>query len=824
LGILANAPAQTTGEATLEEAIRGFEAALRQKDFDRATAAWEFPSPERRTAEEAILRGVFSATQVAFSSDVPARTTGGENAVTLGTLTQISEPRGAVEQWSLLWKRTPLGWRIVSKETFGGIDGMVHLDLQKEGFVAAGQTIELEDFTLKMVEGTFFLNTQEAGPTALVFVGKGRVRFKPRPVTERGQMKIFARSEKLEDDVSRAFLRLHPADLYRVLKPGTFAEDPGSARHLGRAREFFERHKGDAFVLDAAIEGAPWWLLPGLGDAAIAFETKRFGTLTLSLSSFEQEGVSLFNRTTKRQISVYPRAIAVTEDGDGESAFDVVHHDLSLSVNPDTFDLSGLATATIDVKAPVTSFRFQLDDDLQVRSVRSAQGGRHLFFRVRGQNSVLVSMGSLAGRVGRFNLSVEYSGRLPAGTVDSEILQGQTFTTEETPAFFIDPALIYSRRRSFYPQIGGEDYATSTLNVSVPPGWTVVSGGERTEKVNAKGSTITHQQSQAGKYVAFVVARMQSIARERSEGLSFEAWGQSRTRREAIRAVDTLKVATRFYGDLFGKAPYSPLNMAMVEAQVPGGHSPPGLIILQQRPPLMGSGLRDDPATFYDIPGFFLAHELAHQWWGHGVTPRSYRDRWVAEGFAQYAAALWARESQGEATFARVLRKMVSWARRLNDLGPVDLGNRVGHIQNNPQAHRAIVYNKGALVLDMVRRVIGDEAFGRGLRKLQSEHRFGKVDSEMVRRAFESEGSVNLDGLWEVFVRNTRLPSVRLETREGTPDIVVEGYSGPLPVTALVGDERLHLIVRGRMRLPSGGSEAKVILDPDGVSLAIVKR
>lgn len=822
--MLANGSAQTSSDPALTEAIRAFEAALRQKDFAAATALWAFDTPARQATEQGMLRGVLSATEVGFTLDNPVRSADGESAVTLGTLTQISEPRGAVEQWSLLWRKTVAGWRIVSRETFGGIDGLVHLNLQKEGFTASGQTIELEDFTLRMLEGTFFLNTQEAGPTALVFVGKGRVTFKPRPVTERGQMRIFARSEVLEDDVSRAFLRLHPADLYRTLRPGTFADDPQSRQRLPKAIEFFERHKGDAFVLDAPIPGAPWWLLPGLGDAAIAFETRRFGSLTLSLSNSEVEGVSLFNRTTQKQIVVYPRANSLGDPEDGELAFDVAHHDLSLTLNPENFDLNGRDLVSVDVRAPMNSFRFHLDNDLQVRSVRSTEGGRHLFFRVRGQNSILVSMGSLAGRIGRLNLAIEYGGRLPAGTVDSEILQGQTFGVEETPTFFMDPALIYSRRRWFYPQFGDDDYATSTLKVTVPAGWMVVSGGVRTETADKGFATITHEQTMEAKYMAFVAARLLPIARERAEALSFDAYGQSRSRREAARSVEALKDAAEFYRGLFGPLPYSPINLAMVEAPTPGGHSPPGLIILQQRPPLMGGGLKDDPATFYDLPGFFLAHELAHQWWGHGVTPKSYRDRWVAEGFAQYAAALWSRQALGEETFNRVLRKMVTWARRLTHLGPVDLGNRVGHIQNNAQAHRAIVYNKGALVLDMVRRLIGEEAFGEGLRKLQNDHRFGKVDSEMVRRAFESAGSTDLDPLWEVFVRNTALPSMRVETRNGHQEIVVHGYAGPLPVTVLVDGVRADLIVSGRLVIPGAAPGAKVQVDPSGVSLVTVTR
>jgi len=819
LGILARGSAQTAIDPSLTEALRLFETALHQKDMGKALSAFRFVNAEDRSNHEAELRGIFSAREVAFVSDAPGVSADGLVAGTLGTLTQITEPRGAVEQWSLRWEKTGAGWRIVSKENFGGIDGLVHLTLQSPGYVATGQTIELEDFTLKMLDGTFFLNTQESGPTALVFVGRGQVTFKPRPATERGQMKIFAKSEILEDEVSRAFLRIHPADLYRTLKPGSFVEDPMSASRIARATEYFDRHKTDSFILDASVAGAPWWLLPGLGDGMIAFDTRRFGTLTLSLSSFEDEGVSLFNRSTQRQISAYARAAAAGQVPNDDSAFDVIHHDLAISLNPETFDLTGRDTVTIEVKSPVTSFRFHLDDELQVRSVRSNEGGRHLFFRVRGQNSVLVYMGQLSDRIGRFSLTVDYIGRLPAGTVESEVLQvGQDIPGDETP-FFLDPALIYSKRRSFYPQLGDEDYSTSTLKVTVPADWNVVSGGARSEVTEISTRTVTHEQRQEGKYIGFLVSRLTPIADERTGALAFIAFSQSRARRDAARAVTWLKSAATFYEGAFGPIPYSPLNLALVEAQVPGGHSPPGLIIVQQRPPLMGGGLKDDPATFYDIPGFFLAHELAHQWWGHGVTPRSYRDRWIAEGFAQYAAALWSRESQGEDTFNRVLHKMVTWARRLTAAGPVDLGNRVGHIQNNAQAHRAIVYDKGALVLDMVRRVVGDEAFRRSLRRLQKEHRFAKVDSETVRRAFEVEASTNLDGLWEIFVRNTTLPSMRIESTAAGQEIVVDGYTGPLPVEVRVGEKRLSLIVNGRLVIPGAGPSAKVVLDPDGISL-----
>ena len=64
LAMLTNGHAQSTADPALIEAIRGFEAALREKDLDRALLAWQFASPADRTAEETALRGIFSSQQV----------------------------------------------------------------------------------------------------------------------------------------------------------------------------------------------------------------------------------------------------------------------------------------------------------------------------------------------------------------------------------------------------------------------------------------------------------------------------------------------------------------------------------------------------------------------------------------------------------------------------------------------------------------------------------------------------------------------------------------------------------------------------------------
>ena len=148
---------------------------------------------------------------------------------------------------------------------------------------------------------------------------------------------------------------------------------------------------------------------------------------------------------------------------------------------------------------------------------------------------------------------------------------------------------------------------------------------------------------------------------------------------------------------------------------------------------------RNDPAAFSNYPEFFIAHELAHQWWGQAVGWRNYHEQWLSEGFAQYFAALYAERYRGADVFAGVMRQMRKWGMDESDQGPVYLGYRLGHIRGESKVFRALAYNKSAAVLHMLRRLVGDDAFFRGIRRFYRMSRFRKAGTEDFRLAMEAE-------------------------------------------------------------------------------------
>ena len=104
---------------------------------------------------------------------------------------------------------------------------------------------------------------------------------------------------------------------------------------------------------------------------------------------------------------------------------------------------------------------------------------------------------------------------------------------------------------------------------------------------------------------------------------------------------------------------------------------------------------------------------------------------------------------------------MSRWALDRSDQGPVYLGYRLGHIRNDGRVFRALVYNKGALTLHMLRRMIGDDAFFRGLRRFYTMWRFKKAGTEDVKAAFEIETNRDLDRFFDRWIYGFTLPRLK---------------------------------------------------------------
>jgi aminopeptidase N len=192
---------------------------------------------------------------------------------------------------------------------------------------------------------------------------------------------------------------------------------------------------------------------------------------------------------------------------------------------------------------------------------------------------------------------------------------------------------------------------------------------------------------------------------------------------------------------------------------------------------------------------------------------------------------LYARERRGEGVFRDVIRHLRRWAMDQSDQGPVYLGYRLGHIKGDGRVFRAIVYNKGASVLHMLRRLIGDEAFFTGMRRYYNDNRFKKAGTEDLQRAMEAESGRSLAGFFEHWIYASGLPRVRYSTSTEGQELIVrfeqvaDVYEMPVTITLQYADKSVEHVVAlteaaVEARLPLSGALRGVEVNADGAALA----
>ena len=265
----------------------------------------------------------------------------------------------------------------------------------------------------------------------------------------------------------------------------------------------------------------------------------------------------------------------------------------------------------------------------------------------------------------------------------------------------------------------------------------------------------------------------------------------------------------------------------------------------------------------------FLAHEVAHEWWGHQLAWASYRDQWLSEGLAEYASMMFIEASMDKGD--RILRDWVqayhdevngslksffgAFARPglafLSDrgrerVGPIGHGNRAG-TNENPAAYTSMAYTKGSLVMHSLRNIMrtitgNDDLFIRVMRDFVATHRGGAVRTEDLLATIQRHANSSYwPAFFDQYVYSNDIPTLEwsheLNQVEGewvlsvevTQTDVPEGFRTAVPLRAEFGKDKhgdMLLMLdqpTKRFDLKMGERPSRVILNPDNAVLVKVK-
>ena len=156
-----------------------------------------------------------------------------------------------------------------------------------------------------------------------------------------------------------------------------------------------------------------------------------------------------------------------------------------------------------------------------------------------------------------------------------------------------------------------------------------------------------------------------------------------------------------------------------------------------------------------------VSHELAHQWFGDKITCADWHNIWLNEGFATYSEALWLEKAYGKSSYDSQINSEMGnpnqWWTAKAASGPLyvqDISS-VNSIFNSARS-----YAKGAVVLHMLRGVLGDEDFFRTLYEYSNhpEFAFKAAVTEDFQSVAESVSNKDLDYFFSEWIYGENYP------------------------------------------------------------------
>jgi aminopeptidase N len=159
-----------------------------------------------------------------------------------------------------------------------------------------------------------------------------------------------------------------------------------------------------------------------------------------------------------------------------------------------------------------------------------------------------------------------------------------------------------------------------------------------------------------------------------------------------------------------------------------------------------------------------VSHELAHSWFGDMVTCRNWSELWLNEGFATFMEAVWRERSGGQDAYMKALRE--DREEYITDDAITKNRHALRNLTAKPDnsLFDATTYQKGGLVLHMLRRTVGDTAFWKGVNIYLNAHKFDSVVSSDLQVAMETASGQNLQYFFDQWVYSPGYP--RLEIRQ----------------------------------------------------------
>jgi len=299
-----------------------------------------------------------------------------------------------------------------------------------------------------------------------------------------------------------------------------------------------------------------------------------------------------------------------------------------------------------------------------------------------------------------------------------------------------------------------QDKATYSYRITVPKSLVAAANGLLQEIIEAEDQTtyVWEAGDPIASYLVTVVIGHYQIQTEVGPGglpirnYFPEEWTES----EMDAFANTVDMID-YFSSLFGPYPFEAYGVAIVDSRFPWALETQTLTMFSEAKAGMTVGVEST-----------VAHELVHQWFGNSVSPYSWQDIWLNEGFATYGEWLWIEHTEGREALNILVQEEFHLA-EIN-LPPAD--------PPPDNLFNSGVYRRGALVLHALRlKLNNDQVFYDILRTWAEDHRNGTASTADFIALAEKIGKIDLGRFFETWLYERPLPEI--------PELGLVSSSGP---------------------------------------------
>ena len=493
------------------------------------------------------------------------------------------------------------------------------------------------------------------------------------------------------------------------------------------------------------------------------------------------------------------------------SAYDVLHYNLALRVDPGEQSIAGTLTMRARLVRAAKRIHLDLDERLTVTAVRS--GSEELSFTHEGGAISIDLPGTSPVQVPgtAIEIAVDYEGQ-PREAPRPPWDGGFTWSETADGSPWIATSCQGEGADLWWPckDHPSDEADSMDLFITVPEPLVVASNGRLVSVEPAGEGERTyhwHVSTPINNYgVALNIAPYATIEEdyESTSGDTFPVtyWVLPENLEKGKQIFPEFVAHLRFFEELFGPYPFRADKYGVAET--------PHLGMEHQTIIAYGNQYRGGPSGF----DWLHHHELSHEWWANLVTAPDWNDMWIHEGFATYSQALYAERLHGPEGYRKEMEAKFARIRNRNPVAPRGTQTTADNDGD--------VYFKGSWTLHTLRWLIGNDALFESLRRMAypdplmerttdgSACRFATTDD--FKEIVEGITDRDLDWFFEVYLRQAELPKLVQEKKGGKLHLrweVPGDLPFPMPVQVVIGEDSQRVeMPRGEavVRVPTGAT------------------